>query len=84
MLTGISDLCFPGLNYNMVVTIMPDHLYNILLEGSSDLSLIENRNLFKLVFDPLLKKLGVLCYMKTMLHLMSALIHNYNFNAYSS
>ena len=34
----------------MVITIMPDHLCNILLEGSSDLSLSEN-NLFKLVFD---------------------------------
>ena len=39
MLTRISDLCFPGLNNNMVVTIMPDHLYYILLEGSSDLRL---------------------------------------------
>ena len=51
MLTRISDLCFPGLNYDMVVIIMPDQLCNILLEGSSDLSLSENRNLFKLVFD---------------------------------
>ena len=51
MLTRISDLCFPGLHYNMVVTIMPDHLCNILLEVSSDLSLSENRNLFELVFD---------------------------------
>ena len=25
MLTRISDLCFPSLNYNMVVTIMPDY-----------------------------------------------------------
>ena len=51
MLTRISDLCFPGLNYNMVVTIMPEHLCKILSEGSSDLSLSENRNLFELVFD---------------------------------
>ena len=35
----------------MVITIMPDHLCNILLEGSSDLSLSENRTLFNLVFD---------------------------------
>ena len=35
----------------MVVTIMPDHLCYILLEGSSDLSLCENRTLFELVFD---------------------------------
>ena len=35
----------------MVITIMPDHLCNILLEGSSDLSLSENRTLFKLAFD---------------------------------
>ena len=35
----------------MVITIMPDHLCNILLEGSSDLSLSENRTLFELVFD---------------------------------
>ena len=51
MLTRISDLCFPGLNYNMVITIMPYHLCNIQLEGSSDLSLSENRTVFKLVFD---------------------------------
>ena len=51
MLTPISDLCFAGLNYKMVVTIIPDHFCNILLEGSSDLSLAENRNLFELVFD---------------------------------
>ena len=51
MLTRISDLCFPGLNYNMVITTMPDHLCNILLEGSTDLSLSENRTLFDLVFD---------------------------------
>ena len=50
MLTRISDLCFPCLNYNMVVTIMPDHLCNILLEGSNGLSLSENRNLFELIF----------------------------------
>ena len=43
MLTRIADLCFPGLNYNMAVTIMPDPLCNILLEGSSDLSVGENR-----------------------------------------
>ena len=35
----------------MVFTVMPDHLCNILLEGSSDLSLSENRNLFEIVFD---------------------------------
>ena len=51
MLTRISDLYFPGSYYIMVVTIMPDHLCNILLEGSSDLSLSDNRNLFELVFD---------------------------------
>ena len=51
MLTRISDLCFPGFNCNMVITIMPDHLCNILLEGSSDLSLSENRTVFKLIFD---------------------------------
>ena len=51
MLTHISDLCFPGLNYNMLVIIMPDYFCNIVLEGSSDLSLSENRNLFELVFD---------------------------------
>ena len=38
-------------NYNMADTIMPDHLCNILLEGSSDLSLSENRKLLELVFD---------------------------------
>ena len=51
MLTHISDLSFPGLNYNMVFIIMPDHICNILLEQPSDLSLSENRNLFELVFD---------------------------------
>ena len=35
----------------MVVTIMSVHLFYILLEGSSDLSLNENKNLFNLVFD---------------------------------
>ena len=83
MLTRNSDLCFPGLNYNMAVTIMPDPFCNILLEESSYLSLSANRNLFELFID-LSKKLGVLCYMMTTLHLMSALMHNYNFNAYSS
>ena len=57
MLTRISDLWFLGLNYNMVVTIMPDHLCYSLLEGFSDLSLSENRNLLELVFD-LIKETG--------------------------
>ena len=35
----------------MVVTTMPDHICNILLEGSSDMRLNKNRNLFELVFD---------------------------------
>ena len=35
----------------MVVSIMPDHLCNILLEGYSDVSLSENRNLFEIIFD---------------------------------
>ena len=51
MLTRISDVYFPVSDYNMVVTIMPDHLCNILLDESSDLSLSENRNLFELVSD---------------------------------
>ena len=51
MLSRISDLYFPGLNYNVVVNIMPDHLCHIFLEGSSDLGLSGNRNLFELVFD---------------------------------
>ena len=72
MPTRISDMCFPGLNYNMVVT-MPDHLCNILLEGSSDLCLSENRNLFELVFDFIKKNWVFICNMM-ILHLMSALM----------
>ena len=38
-----STIIFPGTNYNTVIAMMPDYLCNILLQGSVDLSLDENK-----------------------------------------
>ena len=43
MLSEISTIIFPGTNYNTVIAIMPDYLCNILLQGSENLSLDENK-----------------------------------------
>ena len=50
MLSEISTIIFPGTNYNTVIAIMPDYLCNILLQGSEDLSLNENKKVFDCVF----------------------------------
>ena len=43
MLSVISISIFPGINYSTVITLMPDYLCNILLQGSEDLSLEGNK-----------------------------------------
>ena len=48
--TMLSEI-FPGTNYNTVIAIMPDYLCNILLQGSEDLSLNENKKVFDCVFN---------------------------------
>ena len=50
MLSEISTIIFPGTNYNTVIAIMPDYLYNILKQGSDDISLDENKTVFDCVF----------------------------------
>ena len=43
MLSKISEVIFPGTNYNTNMALMPDYLCNILLKGSDDLSLEDNK-----------------------------------------
>ena len=50
MLAEIATIISPGTNYNSVIAIMPDYLCNILLQGSEDLSLDENKKVFDCVF----------------------------------
>ena len=51
MLRNITGLTFPGVNYNTVIGLLGDHLCKILLEGSADLTLEENKLLFEIVFN---------------------------------
>ena len=46
MLKEISKIIFPGTSYITVIALMSDHLCNILLHGSEDLSLEENKKAF--------------------------------------
>ena len=50
MLKEISKIIFPGTSYITVIALMSDHLCNILLHGSEDLSLEENKKVFDYVF----------------------------------
>ena len=50
MLRSISDLMFPGVNYNTVIELLGDYFCKVLLEGSIDLNLDENKLLFDIVF----------------------------------
>ena len=52
MLKEISTIIFSGTSYITVMALMSDHLCNILLHGSEDLSLEENK---KKVFDYVFK-----------------------------
>ena len=59
MLSEISTIIFPGTNYNTVIAIIPDYLCNILLQGSEDLSLNENKKKSLTAYLNLLMTLGV-------------------------
>ena len=50
MLKEISKMIFPGTSYITVIALMSDHLCNIILHGSEDLSLEENKKVFDYVF----------------------------------
>ena len=52
MLSENSTIIFPGTKYNTVFAVMPEYLCNILLQGSEDLSLNENK---KKAFDCVFK-----------------------------
>ena len=54
MLTEISTIIFPGTNYNTVIALMSDYLCNILLQGSEDLSVEDNK---LKVFDCVYKRI---------------------------
>ena len=55
MLRNITVLLFPGINFNTVIGLLGDHLCKILLEGSADLTLEENKLLFAIVLTTLMK-----------------------------
>ena len=59
MLFEISTIIFPGTDYNTVIAIMPDYLCNILLQGSEDLSLDENKKKSMTAYLHLSMTLGV-------------------------
>ena len=46
MLSETSEAIFPETNYTTIITLMPDYLCNVLLKGSDDLSLEDNKNVF--------------------------------------
>ena len=50
MLRSISDLMFPGVDYNTIIELFGDYLCRVLLEGSVNLNLDENKLLFDIVF----------------------------------
>ena len=50
MLKEISKIIFPGTSYITVIALMSDHLCNIILHGSEDLSLEENKKVFADLF----------------------------------
>ena len=50
MLKKISKIIFPGTSYITTIALMSDHLCNILLHGSEDLNLEENKKVFDYVF----------------------------------
>ena len=64
MLSEISTIIFPGTNYNTVIAIMPGYLCNILLQGSEELSLDENKKKSLTAYLNLSMTLGVLITMR--------------------
>ena len=50
MLRPISDLMFPGVDYNTIIDLLGDYFCKVLLEGSVDLNLDETKLLFDIVF----------------------------------
>ena len=50
MLRSISDLMFPGVDYNTIIELLGDNFCKVLLEGSVDLNLDDNKLLFNIVF----------------------------------
>ena len=55
MLRGVAHLLLPGVNYNTIIGLLGDHLCKLLLEGSADLTLEENKLLFDIVLIILMK-----------------------------
>ena len=50
MLSEISEIVVPGTNYNIITTLMSDYFCSVLLKGSEDLSLDDNKKVFDYVF----------------------------------
>ena len=50
MLRSISDLMFPGVDHNTIIELLGDYFCKVLLEGSVNLNLDENKLLFDIVF----------------------------------
>ena len=50
MLSEISEIVFPRTNYNFITTLMSDYFCSVLLKGSEDLSLDDNKKVFNYVF----------------------------------
>ena len=50
MLRSISDSMFPGVDYNAIIELLGDYFCKVLLEGSIDLNLDENKLLFDIDF----------------------------------
>ena len=49
LLTSVADLISPGVNYNLLLHMGKNHLLNILLDGSAELSKAENLLLFQAI-----------------------------------
>ena len=49
LLTSVADLISPGVNYNLLLHMGKNHLLNILLYGSAELSKAENLILFQAI-----------------------------------
>ena len=64
MLKEISKIIFPGTSYITIIALMSDHLCNILLHGSEDLRLEENKKKSLTMSSNLSMNLGVSISMK--------------------
>ena len=58
MLRSISDLMFPGVDYNTIIELLGDRFCKVLLEGTVDLNLDANKLLFNIVFKYIDEKSG--------------------------